>query len=257
MERQTSVSPADSDQTVVNYLSLQAVDPVDIRIRDLGVSIDISPSGLGAIKNRFPSNGPKQEKAYKTILQDVSAVMPSGSLTAIIGGSGSGKTSMLNALCHKLKSGRLRTQGSIVYNGSTNLSSIRSAYVMQQDILLETLTVRETLAYAAALRLPPPTTHAERSRIVEDVIMELSLKECANTRIGNNVQKGCSGGEKRRTSLGVQLLANPSVLFLDEVTTGLDATTAFQLIRTLKSLAEKGRTVVITIHQPRSEIWGL
>jgi energy-coupling factor transporter ATP-binding protein EcfA2 len=100
-------------------------------------------------------------------------------------------------------------------------------------------------------------TPTERQKIVEEVILELGLKECASTRIGNEDRKGCSGGEKRRTSLGVQMLANPSVLFLDEVTSGLDATSAFQLVRTLKYLTTKGRTIVMTIHQPRSEIWGL
>ena len=255
---QLSVSPPDSDEAVrVNDLSFRAVEPVNISIQNLGVDIDISPNGLAAFKNRLRSRTPTDKKVYKTILQNVRAYMPSGSITAIIGGSGSGKTSMLNALSHRIKSGRLETSGSIMYNGNTDLSTVRSAYVMQQDILLETLTVRETLTYAAELRLPPPVTHVERSQIVEEVIQELSLKECADTRIGNNVHKGCSGGEKRRTSLGVQMLANPSVLYLDEVTTGLDATTAFQLIRTLKTLAKKGRTIVVTIHQPRSEIWAL
>ena len=119
------------------------------------------------------------------------------------------------------------------------------------------LTVRETLCYAADLRLADLYNRAERHSIVEEIILELGLKECASTRIGNNTRKGCSGGEKRRTSLAVQMLATPSVLFLDEVTTGLDATSAFQLVRTLKYLAEKGRTIIMTIHQPRSEIWGL
>ena len=131
------------------------------------------------------------------------------------------------------------------------MSSILSAYVVQEDILLPTLTIRETLQYAADLRLVTPSNVAERHKIVEEVILELGLKECASTRV-----KGCSGGEKRRTSLGVQMLANPSVLFLDEVTTGLDAASAFQLVRTLKYLTNRGRTIIITIHQPRSEIWG-
>jgi ABC-type multidrug transport system ATPase subunit len=128
---------------------------------------------------------------------------------------------------------------------------------MQHDVLLPTLTVRETLQYAAELRLPPPTTPEERRAIVEEVLLELGLRDCADTRIGSSDQKGCSGGEKRRTSLAVQLLANPSVLFLDEVTTGLDATTALQLIGTLKQLARQGRTIVVTLHQPRSQMWDL
>lgn len=245
-----------NDQDIFNDISLRAVDPVDISVQQLSLEVDVSPPGFLAVKS-FVHRKNRPAKSFKTILHEIDVFMPCGSLTAIIGGSGSGKTSMLNALAHKTGGTRLKTSGSICYNGNSRISSIRSAYVMQHDILIPTLTVKETLLYAAELRLPPPTTSAERLMVVEDIILELGLKECANTRIGNNVHRGCSGGEKRRTSLGVQMLANPSVLFLDEVTTGLDATSAFQLVRTLKNLAGKGRTIVVTIHQPRSEIWGL
>lgn len=243
------------DEAEMTALSLRAVHAVDVRIQNLSLHIDISPSRLALTRRKSPPAD--QENQYKSIFDGVSAHMPAGSLTAIIGGSGSGKTSILNTISHRMSGTRLKTSGSVLYNGSPNLATIRSAYVMQQDILIPTLTVRETLLYAAELRLPPPTTTAERQRVVEEVILELGLKECADTRIGNNVHRGCSGGEKRRTSLGVQMLANPSVLFLDEVTTGLDATSAFQLVQTLKALAKQGRTIIVTIHQPRSEIWGL
>lgn len=242
-----------------NQLSLSAVDSVYVRIRDLSVNVDTSPSVF------MPSKlfGQKRQRDgatipdSKQILYSTSANMPPGTLTAIIGGSGSGKTTMLNTMAERMTSGRLSFGGNTTFNGSTGVESIRSAYVMQQDVLLPTLTVRETLRYSADLRLPPPTSEAERRQVVEEVILELGLKECADTRIGNHQHKGCSGGEKRRTSIGVQLLSNPSVLFLDEPTTGLDATTAFQLVRTLKGLAKKGRTIITTIHQPRSEIWGM
>jgi len=249
---------AQGSQFVGNDISFRAIDPVGIQIRNLSVEVDVSPSGVAALVGsmRKRKRGCNDAK-WKTILDDVSADLPKGSLTAVIGGSGSGKTSFLNFTSHRMSGSRLKTSGSTLYNGRTDLSSIRSAYVMQQDVLLPTLTVRETLQYAADLRLFPPTTEEERRRVVEEVILELGLKDCASTRIGNNVHKGCSGGEKRRTSLGVQLLANPSVLFLDEVTTGLDSSSAFQLVRTMKTLANKGRTILATIHQPRSEIWGL
>ena len=245
--------------THTNHLSLSEVEPVDIAIRSLGCRVNLQPRNLytiDGIKNLLlPSKAPKGDK-WKSLLESVSADLPSGSLTAIIGGSGSGKTTMLNILSDRMAGPLLRTSGTATFNGGT-LEGVRSAYVMQQDILLPTLTVRETLQYSADLRLPPPTTAEERKRVVEEVILELGLKECADTRIGTHVHKGCSGGEKRRTSIGVQLLSNPSVLFLDEPTTGLDATSAFQLVRTLKTLAEKGRTIVTTIHQPRSEIYGI
>ena len=241
-----------------NDLSFRAVEPVNIRISNLTVEVDISPgvfSSLSSFSKRRALGPPKTQ--FKTILDDVSAELPNSSLTAIIGGSGSGKTSLLNLMSNRMGGRRLKRSGNTLYNGNPKLSNIGSAFVMQQDVLLPTLTVRETLQYAADLRLPPPTTAAERRKVVEEVILELGLKECVNTRIGNDMHKGCSGGEKRRTSLGIQLLSNPSFLFLDEVTTGLDATSAFHLIRTLKSLATKGRTIITTIHQPRSEIWVL
>lgn len=254
----TSVShAAQCDKDAGDRLSFRAIDQVDVRIRNLSVQIDLSPSAITRLGSPLTGRKQGQGVEWKTVLDDVSADLPRGSLTAILGGSGSGKTSLLNVASHRTNSSRLKISGHTLYNGRTGLSSIRSAYVMQQDVLLPTLTVRETLRYAADLRLPPPTTQEERWRVVEEVILELGLRDCADTRIGNNVHKGCSGGEKRRTSLGVQLLANPSVLFLDEVTTGLDSSSAFQLISTLKSLANKGRTIVITIHQPRSEIWTL
>jgi ABC-type multidrug transport system ATPase subunit len=242
-----------------NGLSLRAVAPVSIIVQDLTLELDLAPTGIGRLAATFKSR--KQRNLAgppsKTILNNVSAQIPSGSLTAILGASGSGKTSLLNTMSQRMGGSRLKKFGDILYNGNTKLSSIRSAYVMQKDVLLPTLTVRETLKYSAELRLPPPVTPEEREAIVEEILLELGLKECADTRIGNNERRGCSGGEKRRTSLGVQLLANPSVLFLDEVTTGLDATSALQLIQTLKDLARKGRTIIVTLHQPRSEIWGL
>ncbi|KAL8907211.1 MAG: hypothetical protein Q9171_005944 [Xanthocarpia ochracea] len=240
-----------------NDLSFRAVEAVKVDVRNLSADIDVSRGGIARFFASFKRGKDASIKNYKRILHNINADMPSGSLTAILGGSGSGKTTMLHALSHRIGGSRLQITGNILYNASDRISSIRSAYVMQHDVLVPTLTVRETLIYAAELRLPPPTTADERCRVVEDVILELGLKECANTRIGNNVHKGCSGGEKRRTSLGVHMLANPSVLFLDEVTTGLDAASAFQLIKTLKLLANKGRTIIVTIHQPRSEIWGL
>lgn len=246
-------------QDAVYNLSLHDVNPVNVRVDNLSLRIDTSPpiweSSPSQLWRRL--RGQKLEGTSKTVLDEVDASMPSGSLTAIIGSSGSGKTSLLNLMAGRMSLSRAAVSGNTTFNDNTDIESIRSAYVMQEDVLVPTLTVRETLRYSADLRLPPPTTQKERYAIVEQVILELGLKECADTRIETTAHKGCSGGEKRRTSIGVQLLANPSVLFCDEPTTGLDATSAFQIIRTLKRLARDGRTVIISIHAPRSEIWSL
>lgn len=200
-------------------LSFRDVSPVDVQVRDLTVQFNTTPPIWQDPRQLLRWNR-KQESSYKTILDGINAHMPAGSLTAIIGSSGSGKTSLLNMMAGRMESSRLKVSGSTTFNGDPDISRIGSAYVMQEDILIPTLTVRETLQYAAELRLPPPMTAAERRDAVEDVILELGLKECADTRIGNSARKGCSGGEKRRTSIGVQMLANPSVLFCDEPTTG-------------------------------------
>lgn len=254
--------------TGANQLSLDDVAPVDVQIRDLSVTVDTSPSILEpstyaelfrSRTSKSPSKTAAETQApwTKKLIHSVNASLPPGTLTAIIGGSGSGKTTLLNTMAERIASARLTQEGTVTFNGDIRVHSVRSAYVMQQDVLLPTLTARETLQYSADLRLPPPSTAEDRMGIVEEVILELGLKEAADTRIGNSQHRGLSGGEKRRVSIGVQMLANPSVLFLDEPTTGLDATSAFQLVRTLKSLATKGRTVITTIHQPRSEIWEL
>jgi ABC-type multidrug transport system ATPase subunit len=131
--------------------------------------------------------------------------MQSGTLTAIIGGSGSGKTSLLNQMSGRMHGNRLSVSGRTLFNGNEDASGVRSAYVIQQDILIPTLTIRETLMYAADLRLPASVSKEERRQLVEEVILELGLKEAADTRIGNHEHRGCSGGEKRRTSIGIQV----------------------------------------------------
>lgn len=258
VQKDADLNAAVLEDAVYN-LSLRDVNPVDVAVSGLSLGIDTSSPVWESSPAQFwrRLRGQKPEGTSKIVLDSVDASMPSGSLTAIIGSSGSGKTSLLNLMAGRMSLSRATVSGSTTFNENTAIESVRSAYVMQEDVLIPTLTVRETLRYSADLRLPPPTTQEERRAIVEQVILELGLKECADTRIGTTTHKGCSGGEKRRTSIGVQLLANPSVLFCDEPTTGLDATSAFQIIRTLKRLARDGRTVIVSIHAPRSEIWSL
>ena len=127
-------------------------------------------------------------------------------------------------------------------------------YVTQHDYLLPFLTPRETLAYAAALRLPGVSL-AERAARVEAVVLELGLRECAGTLVGDQHVRGISGGEKRRVSVGIQMLSDPAVLCMDEPTSGLDAFTANNLVVTLARLAAAGKSVICSVHQPRSDIF--
>ncbi|ODV58976.1 uncharacterized protein ASCRUDRAFT_38135 [Ascoidea rubescens DSM 1968] len=200
----------------------------------------------------------KKGKDPVELIKNVSFQLPSGSLMAILGGSGSGKTTLLNILSNRTTSNLIQT-GKIIYaddyDNIFNFSSINHSYVIQQDILLSDLTAIETLQYAADLRLTSSISQAERKKFVNQIILELGLKDCANTLVGNSAHKGLSGGEKRRLSIGIQLLSNPSLLFLDEPTTGLDSFSALQVILTLKKLSKSGRTIIMSLHQPRADIF--
>jgi ABC-type multidrug transport system ATPase subunit len=202
-------------------ISLKNISPVNVRLQHVSVHAKPGSDVWIDVANIFTSEaGSSPEVPPKIIVDSVSADLPAGSLTAILGSSGSGKTTLLNAVADRITSKTMAVTGTVTFNGIGKPSSVRSAYVMQDDVLLPTLTIRETLQYAVDLRLQSLSTRAERDALVEETIMELGLKECADTRIGTSANNLCSGGEKRRTSIGVQLLSNPSVLFCDEPTTG-------------------------------------
>lgn len=155
----------------------------------------------------------------------------------------------------------LKLTGSISLNGVTvsNWPAYRRlcAYVEQDDLLFHTLTVTETLILAAQLRLPKEMTYRQKVERVDQVISELGLRKCAKTRIGNSRIRGVSGGERKRVSIAVEILRGPTVLFLDECTSGLDSFQALRVIETIKNLAKNGKTIVTSIHQPRSSIFTL
>lgn len=131
------------------------------------------------------------------------------------------------------------------------------SYVKQEDVLLGTLSVKETISYSAHLRLPECLSKEEVNTIVEETISEMGLQDCTNRLIGNWHLRGISGGEKKRVSICLEILTRPSLLFLDEPTTGLDSASAFFVIQTLKNIASDGRTIISSIHQPSSEVFAL
>lgn len=196
---------------------------------------------------------------HKTIINGVTATFRPGRLTAVMGASGAGKTSLLSLLA-----GDLRKQGTILGHVQVNGEAISldsrrmrdiSGFVFQEDVILETMTVREAITMSATLRLPDSVTHGER---VGELIQLLNLECCADTRVGDTIKKGISGGERKRTSIAMELITNPPVLFLDEPTSGLDTQNAFSVVKILQELAhEHGRTVIATIHQPSSQIFHL
>lgn len=128
----------------------------------------------------------------------------------------------------------------------------------QEDVMLGTLTVRETITYSAHLRLPHTLSKEEVNDIVEATIMEMGLQECADRHVGNWHLRGISGGEKKRLSIALEILTRPRLLFLDEPTSGLDSASAFFVVQALRNIAhDQARTVISSIHQPSSEVFAL
>ncbi|MBN3294206.1 ABCG8 protein, partial [Polypterus senegalus] len=194
-----------------------------------------------------------------SVIGNLNLKVQSGQMLAVIGSSGCGKTSLLDIITCRDEGGKIAS-GELLINGkpsSPQLVRKCIAHVRQSDRLLPHLTVRETLTFVARLRLPVHFTDKQREQRVEDVIAELRLRQCANTRVGNEYIRGVSGGERRRVSIAVQLLWNPGILILDEPTSGLDSFTAHNLVITLSRLARGNRLVLLSVHQPRSDIFQL
>eukprot|EP00300_Choanocystis_sp_HF-7_P020304 c20562_g1_i1.p1 GENE.c20562_g1_i1~~c20562_g1_i1.p1 ORF type:complete len:617 (+),score=147.92 c20562_g1_i1:63-1853(+) len=203
----------------------------------------------------------KLKDGEKVILNNVNGLLPAGSVTCILGPSGAGKSSLLNTLAGRVRDDRKsKLSGSLELNKKRikfSKMKRRTAYVMQEDALFGTLTPRECLRFSAALRLPSTVTPAQRESLVKDMILDLGLTTCADTLVGNALIKGISGGEKKRTSVGVELVTGPQLVFLDEPTSGLDSFSAYQCVDLLRRVASKGSSVLCTIHQPSSEVFAM
>ena len=182
------------------------------------------------------------------ILQDVSVSILPQEFVAVVGASGAGKSTMMNALCGF----RPATGGGVFLNGVDlykHFDAYRSelGYVPQDDIIHRELTIRKALEYAARLRMPGDTTADERERRVAEVLAELDLTARADVAISR-----LSGGQRKRVSIGVELLTRPSLFFLDEATSGLDPGTEAQMMKLLRHLADGGRTVVLVTHATKN-----
>lgn len=195
----------------------------------------------------------------KHILKDVSGAVEPNTLLAIMGASGSGKTTLLNVLTYRNR-GNLLVNGDVRVNGGQigrGMSSM-SGYIQQEDIFIGTLTIREHLWFQSQLRMDKDVTSDIRAERVADVMHEMGLNKCADVLIGIPGRiKGISGGERKRLAFASEMLTNPPLLFLDEPTSGLDSYMAENILKTLKLMAAKGRTVMCTIHQPSSEVFAM
>ncbi|PIM99390.1 Transporter, ABC superfamily (Breast cancer resistance protein) [Handroanthus impetiginosus] len=198
-------------------------------------------------KKNLQKQGLVDEKS-RQVLKDVSLMAKPWEILAIVGPSGAGKSSLLEILA-----GKISPQSACIYVNEKPLDKSQfkklSGYVTQKDTLFPLLTVEETLRFSAKLRLR--LSEQELNLKVKALMEELGLSHVAGGRVGDDRVRGISGGERRRVSIGVEVIHDPKVLILDEPTSGLDSTSALQIIDMLKTMAEnRGRTIILSIHQP-------
>ena len=185
-------------------------------------------------------------------------------MLALMGPSGSGKTTLLNCLAQR-NGKKMKSRGSVAINGFQASRAVLqdvSSYVEQEDALIGSLTVRETMDFAARLSLPrsdqssgpenitnrsSSVNSAERARRVNELIVAFGLQNQAETIVGTPIRKGLSGGQKRRLSIASQLITAPKVLFLDEPTSGLDSTASFEVMKYLRNAVRKNRVSISSI----------
>ena len=203
----------------------------------------------------------KNSKAGKveetTLLNEVSGFANPGEILAIMGPSGSGKTTLLNLLCNAVSyDENVKADGNITANG-TNIKDFSFkdyiGYVTQEDVIMTTMTCRESLTFAATLKIP--VSKIKIKALVDEMLADLKLTHVADNIIGGHLHRGISGGERKRVAIGIELISEPSILFLDEPTSGLDSYTSEIVVGLLLAEANKGRTIIMTVHQPSSSIF--
>ncbi|XP_018102076.1 ATP binding cassette subfamily G member 2 (Junior blood group) L homeolog isoform X1 [Xenopus laevis] len=198
----------------------------------------------------------RRKVTERIILNDVNGIMKPG-LNAILGPTGSGKSSLLDVLAARKDPNGLT--GQVLVDGEPQPPNFKclSGYVVQDDVVMGTLSIRENLQFSAALRLPRSVKQKEKDERINQILKELGLTKVADSKVGTQFIRGVSGGERKRTNIGMELITDPGILFLDEPTTGLDASTANAVLLLLKRMSRQGKTIIFSIHQPRYSIFRL
>ncbi|ESQ52364.1 hypothetical protein EUTSA_v10016144mg [Eutrema salsugineum] len=216
--------------------------PLTITFQDLNYYVDV-PVEIAA--------GKKLQ-----LLSDITGAFRPGVLTALMGISGAGKTTLLDVLAGRKTSGYI--EGDIRISGFPKVQETFarvSGYCEQTDIHSPNITVEESLIYSAWLRLVPEIDPKTKIRFVREVMETIELEEIKDAMVGVAGASGLSTEQRKRLTVAVELVANPSIIFMDEPTTGLDARAAAIVMRAVKNVAETGRTIVCTIHQPSIDIF--
>ena len=229
--------------------------PISLVCKDIKYYVP-DPSG-GEHPNVVKGSGDKEIEGKLQLLKGINFHAEPGKLTALMGGSGAGKTTLMDVVAGRKTIGTIR--GDILANGrpvDPNVWSRVVGYVEQLDVHSPCITVYETLHFAGRLRLSEKDVSNEQVRsLVEDTISIIELGSLRDLVVGFPGADGLSIEQRKRLSIGVELVGNPSVLFMDEPTSGLDARAAAIVMRAVRNVANSNRTVTVTIHQPSTEIF--
>ncbi|CDJ35850.1 LOW QUALITY PROTEIN: white protein, putative [Eimeria mitis] len=273
--RGEGTSQPESDEQNPTYERLKNLpfcQPVTITFKDVSLKVNVPKRFTGALSlpvlNQIASAvTPPQTK---TLLQGVDGTVKPGEMVALMGASGAGKSTLLNVLSRRIVS----NGGSVLFNGkSLGPAEVKRlcCFIQQSDCFYGFLTVQEHLdcvegagTFSIALvmlwHLRTGQKKEQRAKLVDRLVELYGLAKVKDSRIGNlqmAAKRGISGGEKKRLNIATEMMTSPSVIFADEPTTGLDSLIAENVMNIFRLLADRGRTIICTIHQPSSNIFNM
>ncbi|KAK1306973.1 Pleiotropic drug resistance protein 3 [Acorus calamus] len=258
----TQTARHDESRGITSSISVQATDISDANQSRRGMVLPFTPYSITFDNIRYSVDMPQEMKAQGIdqdrleLLKGVSGSFRPGVLTALMGVSGAGKTTLMDVLAGRKTGGYI--EGNITISGypkNQETFTRIAGYCEQNDIHSPQVTVYESLLFSACLRLPAEVDSSKRKMFIDEVMELVELTTLRDALVGLPGMNGLSTEQRKRLTIAVELVANPSIIFMDEPTSGLDARAAAIVMRTVRNTVDTGRTVVCTIHQPSIDIF--
>ncbi|CAN0916650.1 ABC transporter G family member 31 [Linum grandiflorum] len=261
LKRAQTINPIDDDENSSKKMTEKAKSD-DQKPKRTGMILPFQPLTMTFHKVNYFVDLPKEmrekgsAKKRLQLLSEVSGVFSPGVLTALVGESGAGKTTLMDVLAGRKTGGYIEGDIKISGHPKEHRTFARiSGYVEQNDIHSPQVTVEESLWFSSSLRLPKEVSKQQRKEFVEEVMRLVELDNLRQALVGVPGRTGLSTEQRKRLTIAVELVANPSIIFMDEPTSGLDARAAAIVMRTVRNTVDTGRTIVCTIHQPSIDIF--